>query len=255
MGSKGTGPFGGSARAEPSLMEYDRSIHMKKITVYFGNYGSGKTELSLETVLRLRAEHENVMLVDIDIVNPYFRSSEKRKMLENMGIRVVSPVYANTAVDVPSLPPDIYAAFRGSWAVFDCGGDPVGASALGSLKPQFDAAREDTEVLFVVNTRRPFQQNAAELIESLGKIERNARLKADGVVLNANLGPETTGEELLEGYEIVRELERQTGIPLRRVTGTQEALAAFAEKCPDCSVETMSLTIRMRPDWMQSTGS
>ena len=223
---------------------------MKKITVYFGNYGSGKTELSLETVLRLREEYENVMLVDIDIVNPYFRSSEHRKMLEAKGIRVVSPVYANTAVDVPSLPPDIYAAFRGSWAVFDCGGDPVGASALGSLKPQFDAARDDTEVLFVVNTRRPFQQSAAQLAESLSKIERNARLKADGVVLNANLGTGTAGEELLEGYAIVREFEAQTGIPLRRVTGTEQALRIFAEQCPDCRVETMALTIRMRPDWL-----
>jgi hypothetical protein len=227
---------------------------MKKITVYFGNYGSGKTELSLETVLRLRAEHEDVMLVDIDIVNPYFRSSEHRAMLEAKGIRVVSPVYANTAVDVPSLPPDIYAAFKTSWAVFDCGGDPVGASALGSLKPQFDAAREDTEVLFVVNTRRPFQQSAAQLAESLNKIERNARLKADGVVLNANLGSATTGEELLEGYAIVRELEKETGLPLRRVTGTERSLRVFAEQCPDCHVETMTLTIRMRPEWLESNG-
>ena len=225
---------------------------MKKITVYFGNYGSGKTELSLNTAIALRRAGEQVMLVDLDIVNPYFRSSEHKAMLEAQGIRVVAPVFANTAVDVPSLPPDIYAAFKSGYAVFDCGGDPVGAAALGSLKTQFDAARADTQVLFVVNTRRPFQQNAAELAKSLMNVECSARLKADGMVLNANLGSETTGEELIEGYAIVRELEKQTGLPLLYVSGTPEALHVFADKCPDCQVETMTITIRMRPDWLQS---
>lgn len=225
---------------------------MKKITVYFGNYGSGKTELSLNTAIELRRAGEQVMLIDLDIVNPYFRSSEHRAMLEAQGIRVVAPVFANTAVDVPSLPPDIYAAFKGNYAVFDCGGDPVGAAALGSLKTQFDAMRENTQVLFVVNTRRPFQQTAAELTESLTRVELSARLKADGIVLNANLGSETTGEELVEGYAIVKQLEKETGIPLIYVSGTPEALQVFAQKCPDCKAETMAVTIRMRPDWLQS---
>ncbi len=231
---------------------------MKKITVFFGNYGSGKTELSLNTAIELRRSGEPVMLIDLDIVNPYFRSSEHKAMLEAQGIRVVAPVYANTAVDVPSLPPDIYAAFStrsghlGGYAVFDCGGDPVGAAALGSLKTHFDAAREDTQVLFVVNTRRPFQQTAAELAESLGRVECSARLKTDGFVLNANLGNETTGEELVEGYAIVKELEKETGVPLLYVSGTPEALRVFAQKCPDCTAETMAVTIRMRPDWLQS---
>lgn len=225
---------------------------MKKITVFFGNYGSGKTELSLNTAIELRKTHSDVTLVDLDVVTPYFRSSEHKAMLEGMGIRVVTPVFANTAVDVPSLPPDIYAAFRGGWAVFDCGGDPVGATVLGSLKTQFEAAREETQVLFVVNTRRPFQQSAAQLTESLEKIEVRARLKADGIVLNANLGAETTGEELAEGYAIVKEMEKTLGLPLLFVSGTAEALRVFAAQCPDCRTETMTVTIRMRPDWLRS---
>ena len=228
---------------------------MKKITVFFGNYGSGKTELALNTAIELRKDHDGVMLVDFDIVNPYFRSSKHRAMLEAQGIRVVAPVFANTAVDVFSLPPDIYAAFSGGWAVFDCGGDPTGAAALGSLKSRFDAARDDTQALFVINTRRPFQGSAAQLAEGLGKIERSARLKADGFVLNANLGAETTGEELTEGYAIVKELEKETGTPLLYVSGTGETLRAFKQMCPDCRAETMTLTIRMRPDWMRSNAA
>ena len=223
---------------------------MKKITVLFGNYGSGKTELSLNIALSLAERSADVALVDLDIVNPYFRSSEHRSLLESRGIRVIAPVFANTAVDVPSLPPDVYAAFRHEYAVFDCGGDPVGATALGGLKRYFDDSREDTEALFVVNTRRPFQGTAETLEESLTRIQARARLTADGLVLNANLGPETTGDELAEGYAVVRALSGSTGIPLRYVSGTEEALAVFERQCPDCAGERLPISILPRPDWL-----
>ena len=223
---------------------------MKKITVLFGNYGSGKTELSLNIALSLAEKSADVALVDLDIVNPYFRSSEHRPLLESKGIRVIAPVFANTAVDVPSLPPDVFAAFRHEYAVFDCGGDPVGAAALGGLKRYFDDKRADTEALFVVNTRRPFQDSAETLEESLTRIQARARLNADGFVLNANLGPETTGGELAEGYAVVKALSNSTGIPLRYVSGTEAALAVFERQCPDCAGERLPIRILTRPDWL-----
>lgn len=223
---------------------------MKKITVLFGNYGSGKTELSLNIALALAEKSRDVALVDLDIVNPYFRSSEHKPLLESRGIRVISPVFANTAVDVPSLPPDVYAAFRYAYAVFDCGGDPVGAAALGGLKKYFDAVRADTEVLFVINTRRPFQNSVDALEESLARIQARARLGADGLVLNANLGPETTGDELAEGYAVARELAERTGVPIAYASGTKAALEAFKRQCPGCGGGRIELNIYTRPDWM-----
>jgi hypothetical protein len=223
---------------------------MKKITVLYGNYGSGKTELALNIVLRLSETHDNVSLVDFDIVNPYFRSSEHKRMLEAKGIRVIAPEYANTAVDLPTVPPDVYAAFKGGWAVFDCGGDVVGATALGGLKEHFDRVRSDAEALFVVNTKRPFQHSAEELCDSMTRIENSARLKADGLILNANLGYETTGEELAEGYEIIKRLERLKGVPLKAVSGTKASLETFAKECPDYGGETIVIDIMMRPEWM-----
>lgn len=223
---------------------------MKKITVLFGNYGSGKTELSLNFALALAEKSRRVALVDLDIVNPYFRSSEHAEMLESRGIRVIAPVFANTAVDVPSLPPDVYAAFGYEYAVFDCGGDPVGAAALGGLKPRFDAVRGDVEALFVVNTRRPFQDSVENLEESIRRIESRARLNADGLALNTNLGTESTGEELVEGYVIAQELAARTGVPLRYVSGTREALKAFEAGCPECAAERIELKIYTRPDWL-----
>lgn len=223
---------------------------MKKITVLYGNYGSGKTELSLNIALKAKEEHENVTLIDFDIVNPYFRSSEHKKMLEGKGIRVIAPNFANTQVDVPSLPPDIYSAFKGGYAIFDCGGDSVGATALGGLKKNFDAMRSETEALYVVNTRRPFQENAQRIKQGFDEIQESSRLITDAFILNANLGVETTGEELKEGYEIMKELIKLTGIPLKFVSGTEESLAVFREQCPEYNGEMFEIRIYMRPEWM-----
>jgi hypothetical protein len=223
---------------------------MKKITVLFGNYGSGKTELALNLALALSAQHKDVSLIDFDIVNPYFRSSEHTAMLQKNGIRVISPVYANTGVDLPSLPPDIYAAFQGGYAVFDCGGDPVGAAALGSLKAQFDAQRDNVEALFVVNTNRPFQADAQQLAESVSRIQHSARLVADGFILNANLGSGTTGNELNESFPIIQELSALTGTPLKYISGTKETLALFEMHHPNVNTERIELKIFTRPEWL-----
>jgi signal recognition particle GTPase len=223
---------------------------MKKITVLFGNYGSGKTELSLNLALKLAKVHSDVSLVDLDIVNPYFRSSEHTAMLKEQGIRVVAPVYANTAVDLPALPPDIYTAFQGGHAVLDCGGDSVGAAALGSLKAQFDAKRDQVEVLFVINTNRPFQSDAQQLAESLARIEQSARLSADGLVLNTNLGTGTSGQELEEGLSIARELSESTGKPIRYISGTKQALENFDALHADFPAERIELKIFTRPEWL-----
>lgn len=223
---------------------------MKKITVLFGNYGSGKTELALNIANRLRKTQKKVALVDLDIVNPYFRSSEQKGMLEEKGIKVIAPVYANTAVDLPTLPPDIYSVFLGGHAVFDCGGDTVGATALGNLKEHFDKVRGQTQFLYVVNTKRPFQQSAQSIIQNLENIQNSARTCADGFVLNSNLGKETTGKELVSGYEIMKEVAKAAGIPIIFVSGTRQALGIFKERRLDYDGEYLCIDIFMRPYWM-----
>lgn len=223
---------------------------MKRITVLFGNYGSGKTELSLNIALALKKKQEDVTLIDLDIVNPYFRSSEYKQMLEKNGIKVISPVYANTGIDLPTLPPDIYSAFSGGYAVFDCGGDPVGAAALGSLKQRFETVREQTQVLFVINTMRPFQDSADALYSSFEKVQTSARLIADGFVFNANLGKESTGRELVDGWGIACALAQKTGKRIAYVSGTKSALDLFKTQCEGYQGKFIELKIFTRPYWM-----
>lgn len=226
---------------------------MKKITVLYGNYGSGKTELSLNMALKAKQSTKNVTLVDLDVVNPYFRSSEHKSMLENKGIRVISPVYANTAVDLPTLPPDVYTAFSSDAAVFDCGGDAAGATALGSLKSHFDQNKGSTQILFVINTCRPFQTDPDEIEDSLKRIEKNARLKADGFVLNSNLGKETTGQELIKGFNLLYPLSQKLGLPISIISGTKNSVNQFKKSGIEYKGDFFIITPMMRPDWMENS--
>lgn len=219
---------------------------LKKYTIFAGNYGSGKTELSLNAALYRASQGKETMLVDLDIVNPYFRSSEYQVLLQEKGIRVIKPCFANTMVDVPSLPAEIFAPFDSpvDFAVFDAGGDPVGAAALGQLAPRFQEVKEDTAFLYVLNSMRPLQETAEEMIEMLLQIQAASKLTITGLVNNANLARDTTVEMIEAGQALAEEVSRQTGIPLA-FTSHLEELKLEGIKTPK-----LPLTLFTRPDWL-----
>lgn len=223
---------------------------MREAYIYAGNYGSGKTELSLNTALDL-ARKGRTVLCDMDIVNPYFRSSEHRQRLEEAGVRLVSPPFANTGVDVPALSAEVMAAFEYDYAVFDAGGDPVGAAALGGFRRKFDEIRPQLRFWYVVNARRPFQEDAREAAEMLQQIEAAARVRIDGLVNNTNLARETTVADLQDGERVCREITDLTGIPLALTTGEEEILRKYVEEGFEGPVQ--SIRIYTRPDWLDPT--
>lgn len=220
---------------------------MKRFNIFVGNYGSGKTEISLNTALAL-AKSRKTTLVDMDIVNPYFRSAESEKLLAEHGVRLIAPPYANTNVDVPVLSAEVMAAFESETAVFDAGGDPVGAAALGGFLAQFNIHRDETMLYYVVNARRPLQQTASEIIEMMEQISGRIRLKLDGLINNTNLGRETTAEDLMHGQEICEEVSRKTGVPLSYIAGKPEILAGLGKQGGD--IPKIPLTIYTFPDWL-----
>ena len=124
-----------------------------RLTVFTGHFGSGKTEIALNYSIRLARRGETVTIVDLDIVNPFFRSSEAKDVLNREGVRVLAPTFAGTTVDVPSLPSEIYAVFQDkrSRVVFDVGGDEKGAAVLGRYHPYFNS--EPYDMFYVINTK------------------------------------------------------------------------------------------------------
>lgn len=185
-----------------------------KITVICGHYGCGKTNLALNLAVEAAKRGRRSVIVDMDIVNPYFRSSDYSAFLKKHGVELIAPVFANTTLDTPVLPPEIYSVFsmENAEIFIDAGGDDVGATALGRLSRNF--AEVDYEMLYVVNRYRILSTKPAETLTLLREIENASHLKATAVVNNSHLGVDTTVQTVLEAEGFAAEAARLCGLPL-----------------------------------------
>ncbi len=202
---------------------------MKKFYIIIGNFGSGKTELALNMAFADAAEGLRVTLVDYDVINPYFRSTERRTELEAAGVRLISPNFTTSGVEVPSIPAEIYSVFsdNSDVVIFDVGGDPVGAIALGMFNRYFKEI-EQLEVWYVINMRRPLSSGVSENLEMIDKITGVSRLAVTGLINNTNLAHETKLEDITAGLEVTNEVAQKTGLPIVATLGTPEVLNEFA---------------------------
>ena len=226
----------------------------KKMVVLIGNYGSGKTELALNFAVAAAARGERTELLDLDMVNTYFRLTEPGRMTRMKEIRVVSPNFANSGIETLSLPAEVQSAFDMDWdtVVFDVGGDAVGSTALGRYHQDFaDLDPENLEVLNVVNTRRPLAGTVEKIIRLQEEMEPHSRLKITGMINNTNLAQATTEEELRDGYEIIREVSLKTGVPVKYTSGKKQFLDAFLaeEHDPAFVGIPMEIDTYMARDW------
>lgn len=204
-----------------------------------GAYGSGKTEIALNLSARLSRERKTV-LADLDIVNPYFRSSEKVADMEELGVEVIIPVFANTNVDSPMLSPKVggYFVYKDINYILDVGGDQVGSKALGQYRHKI--LENGGKLLFVVNTKRPFTKDVEGIIDMMNQIETGTSMKIDGIVHNSNMSFESTGDELIMGHEIISEVSEITGVPLVLTCGMKENLDKFIREA-DYKGKTMEI--------------
>ena len=190
-------------------------MRIRRITLFAGHYGSGKTNIAVNYALWLRARGKPVALGDLDIVNPYYRAKDSQAELEAAGVRVIASAYANSNVDVPAIPQEMYALTedRDTYAVMDIGGDDRGALALGRYMPAI-AEENDYDLLFVYNRSRPLTRDAQSALGIMREIEAACRLPFTGIVHNTNLGRETTPQTILSAMPGVRELSDLSGLPL-----------------------------------------
>lgn len=202
---------------------------MKDYWVLLGSFGSGKSELALNLSINA-AKNGPCTLVDLDVINPYFRTSERADVLEPAGVELIMPPYALEKIEIMSLSARVYSAFTpGEGSVFfDIGGDHVGSIALGQYRPYFEKIpKENLHILFIVNPMRPTAADLESAYNVLYKIQFVSRLDVTGIVNNANLAGETDVTNLIEGYELVKALSDKTGIPVWGTCGTQGVLDEF----------------------------
>ncbi|MBQ2961124.1 MAG: hypothetical protein IJE09_07880 [Oscillospiraceae bacterium] len=216
-----------------------------RISIVTGHYGTGKTEFAVNLALALAAEHDNVMIADLDIVNPYFRSRERKAELEKSGIRLISSSQEAAHADIPALPAELLGIFqnRSIRGVLDIGGDPVGARVLARFQPKI--VSEDYELLFVVNANRPEVRTAESAIEYLRNIEKITGLECSGLVNNTHLCGETTEIEVRKGAALAQEISEITGIPVR----CHVAVERLAESLSDLKEPVFPISIKMKKPW------
>ncbi len=192
---------------------------MKRITLFAGHYGSGKTNIAVNYALKLRQQGLEVAVADLDIVNPYFRTKDSEKELKEAGIRLICSDFASSNVDLPSLPQDIYSVIddRTEYAVMDIGGDDRGAYALGRYSESI-VRENDYDMFLVINMYRPLTRDAYSTLEVMNEIEKAASMKFTAIINNSNLGEETTAQDVLDSLKYADEVSKLTDLPVAMTT-------------------------------------
>ena len=186
----------------------------KRLFIFAGHFGSGKTELSVNFAIDLVKTGRKTAIVDMDIVNPFFRTADAKEELEGRGIKVITPVYANTNVDVPALPADINGMFedKSYSVVFDVGGDDIGAKAISRYREEF--LSDSSVAFFVVNALRPMTSTEDKIEKVFHEIQDSARISFDAFVSNTNLLSETTDADISRGLSLARSVAKRLGLKL-----------------------------------------
>ena len=203
----------------------------KRVTLFAGHYGSGKSNIAVNYALKLAGEGYPVRLADLDIVNPYFRSKDSETGLRAAGVEVISSEFANTNVDVPVIPAEAYAMTddRAAYFVADVGGDDQGARALGRFAEQV-VAEGNYEMFLVINCYRPMTRTAEDVLVMQREIEAASKIPFTAIVNNSNLGVATTAETVLDSVKFAEDCARLTGLPLKMTAAWEDVVPELSGK-------------------------
>ena len=209
-------------------------MHHKRLTLFAGHYGSGKTNIAVNYALRLAGEGKDVVIADLDIVNPYFRTKDSAAVLEAAGVTLISPQFANSNVDLPALPAEAYRLVQDKsiYGIMDIGGDDRGAYALGRYVPTLKE-ENNYRMVFVANCYRPLTRTPEEAMEVMREIEEACGLHFTDIINNSNLASETTVDTVLDSVPYMETLSRLSGLPIFATTAEETVAAGLEGKLND----------------------
>ncbi len=221
-------------------------MRTKRVTLLAGHYGSGKTNIAVNMAMTQKKAGYNVALADLDIVNPYYRSKDSEDDLKAMGIELICSPFANSNVDVPALPQELYRIVDETQTnmVVDIGGDDRGAYALGRFAQRLKD-ENDYEMILVINKYRPLTVDEKDAIEIMREIEEAGHLKFTAIVNNSNLGKETTAQDVLDSVPYAENMAKETGLPLLFTTVREDLLPELEGKIENL----MGMTLQQSRIW------
>jgi len=228
------------------------NILLEGIIIIVGNYGSGKTEISINLAANRKLAGIDVSVADLDLVNPYFRAREARKQLAELGIGVILPPDKYLHADLPILTPAVAGLIRkpSMLTILDVGGDKVGATVLAALADALDG--KTYRMLQVINPFRPFTDTLKGCMKMKGEIEKASRMPISGIIGNANLIDETTADLIYEGYDFVSTVSQESGLPLEFITVPSRLSGEIDMKRFSCPV--LKLHRQLVPPWKKAAG-
>lgn len=221
----------------------------KRLVIITGHYGSGKTEFAVNYAIKMKENYDNVSLADLDIVNPYFRSRERKIFLEELGVHVLdSSINNNQTLDLPALPAGIMGIIQNTniKAILDIGGDPVGARVLARFSEQIE--KNDYDLFYVINGNRPETQTKENVIKYLRNIEETSNLKVTGLINNTHLLKDTSVEDVEFGHELTKEVSWQTNIPIRYEAAMKKTADIIYNE--EIKEKLFPINLYMREEWM-----
>lgn len=220
----------------------------KRLVIVIGHYGSGKSEFSVNYAVKMKEKYENVSIADLDIVNPYFRSREKREFFERIGVKVFDSSIRNTAIDIPALPAELMGVILNpnERSILDVGGDPVGARVLARYAEIIKNTEYD--MFFVINGNRPETSILEGALKYLNMIEAASKLKVTGLINNTHMLKDTTVEDVEFGHELTKKVSWETDIPIRY----EAVIKSTAEKIKNEEIleKLFPINLYMREEWM-----
>ena len=209
-------------------------MNHKRLTLFAGHYGSGKTNIAVNYALKLAKEGKDVVIADLDIVNPYFRTKDSAAVLEAAGVKLISPQFANSNVDLPALPAEAYRLVQDKsiYGIMDIGGDDRGAYALGRYVPTLKE-ENNYRMVFVANASRPLTRTPEEALEVMREIETACGLQFTDIINNTNLASETTPETVLKSRDYVEKLSILSGLPIFATSAETKVAEALEGRLPN----------------------
>lgn len=204
---------------------------LKRITLFAGHYGSGKTNIAVNYAIHIKKKGFPVVIADLDIVNPYFRTKDSEKELKENSIELLCSEFAGSNLDIPALPQSMYRAVqdKNTYAVMDIGGDDAGAIALGRFAP-YILEEDNYEMFFVVNFFRPLTRTAEDAYIVMKEVEQASGIKFTAIINNSNLGEMTTADDVLSTVEETKKLSELSLLPIKMTSAESEVCSALKGK-------------------------
>lgn len=217
-----------------------------KYTIVCGHYGCGKTNFAVNLAAQARLRGESVTLVDLDIVNPYFRSSDYKDILDDLGVELIAPSYAHSNVDLPALPAQMYSIFSSDKdrIIIDAGGDDQGATALGRFSKRFLETGQ-YQMIYVINKYRPLSSESDDALNLLNEIEIASHLKASAIFNNSHLMEFTNEDTILNSLDFAEEISRKSGLPIIGTAADKNSYEKLSGKCKNL----YPVEIYVNPPW------